>query len=145
MDTLALGPKNPVLDKFNPKEALAELDMLLHHCNANNIPDDVTSDINIATMNYVKSCSAQQPPRNLLMTKRYLKQNNLLAIPFDKGTGICIMKKESYRDKLRDILNLEQFERVTQQRKNAKDMVLKEEERINGTLTKLLRDDKISK
>ena len=95
-------------------------------------------------MKYVKSCSAQQPPRNLIMTKRYLKQNNLLAIPFDKGTGICIMKKESYRDKLRDILNLDQFERVTQQRKNAKDMVLKEEERINGTLTKLLRDDKIS-
>ena len=28
MDTLTLGPKNPVLIKFNPKEALAELDML---------------------------------------------------------------------------------------------------------------------
>ena len=91
MDTLALGPKNPALDKFNPKEALAELDMLLHHCSENNVSDEVTSEINVATMKYVKACSAQQPPRHLIMTRRYLKENNLLAIPFDKGTGICIM------------------------------------------------------
>ena len=109
MDTLALGHKNPVIDKFNPKYALAELDLLLHHCSENNISEDVTSEINIATMKYVKACSAQQPPRNLMMTKRYLKVNNLLAIPFDKGTGICIMKKQTYREKLNDILSLEQF------------------------------------
>ena len=144
MDTLALGPKNPVLDQFNPKEALAELDMLLHHCNRNNVSDDVTSEINVATMKYVKSCSTQQPPRNLIMTKRYLKDNNLLAIPFDKGTGICIMKKETYREKLRDILNLEQFEKVVPGRKNAKDAILKQEECINKTLADLHQSNKIS-
>ena len=144
MDTLALGPKNPVLDKFNPKESLAELDMLLHHCNANNISDDIISEINVATMKYVKACSAQHTPRNLVMTKRYLKENKLLAIPFDKGTGICIMKKDTYRNKLKDILNLEQFEKVIPDRKNAKDAILKEEERINKTLADLRKNNKIS-
>ena len=144
MDTLALGPNNPVLDIFNPKDALAEVDLLLHHCSANNVSDDIVSEINIATMKYVKSCSAQQPPRNLIMTKRYLKENNLLAIPFDKGTGICIMKKQTYIDKLRDILNLDQFEKVISTRKNAKDAILKEEERINTTLNELHRSGKIN-
>ena len=78
------------------------------------------------------------------MTKRYLKENNLLAVPFDKGTGICIMKKETYCNKLKDILNLDQFEKVIPKRKNAKDAILKEEERINTTLDDLRTNNKIS-
>ena len=27
------------------------------------------------------------------MTKRYLKDNGLLVVPFDKGTGICTVKR----------------------------------------------------
>ena len=30
------------------------------------------------------------------MTKKYLKENDLLAVPFDKGVGICIMRKTDY-------------------------------------------------
>ena len=29
----------------------------------------------------------------------------LLAVPYDKGTGICVMKRESYDQKMCDILN----------------------------------------
>ena len=118
--------------------------MVLHHCNTNNVSVDVIYEINVATMKYVKACSAQKSPCNLIVTKRYLKENRLLAIPFDKGTGICIMKKETYRNKLKDILNLEQFEKVIPGRKNAKDAILKEEERINKTLADLLKNNKIS-
>ena len=32
LETLSLGPKNAVLDKFNPHDVLAELDMLLNVC-----------------------------------------------------------------------------------------------------------------
>ena len=32
METLALGPKNAVLDKINHKDILAEVDGLLKHC-----------------------------------------------------------------------------------------------------------------
>ena len=45
------------------------------------------------------------------MTKRYPKENDLLAVPYDKGTGICVMKRESYNEKMCDILELPQFKK----------------------------------
>ena len=53
------------------------------------------------------------------MTKKYLKDNDLdlLAIPFDKGIGICVMKKETYHMKMDTIINLPQFEKVQKKRK----------------------------
>ena len=78
-----------------------------------------------------------------MLTKEYLKNNGLLAIPFDKGIGICIMKKETYNQKLDAITNLPQFEKVVQTRKNAKHPVIKEEERITGMLKDLRDKEKI--
>lgn len=46
------------------------------------------------------------------MTRHYLKENSLVAIPFDKGIGICLMDVETYNNKLSDIVNLPQFEKV---------------------------------
>ena len=62
------------------------------------------------------------------MTKQYLREKDLLAVPFDKGSGICMMKSQTYTSKLNDILNLEQFEKVTVTRKNGRDLYLKEED-----------------
>ena len=102
----SLGPKNSVLEKFNPHDVLAELDGFLNHCKENNATEDLISDINIKTINYIKKCKKQKPSRNISATKRYLKKNNLLAVPFDKGMGICVMKKETYEEKLSAILQL---------------------------------------
>ena len=79
-----------------------------------------------------------------MMTKKYLKDNDLLAIPFDKGIGICIMKKETYETKLDAIINLPQFQKVIITRKNAKHPVLKEEERIVTTLQNMKDTNRIS-
>ena len=68
------------------------------------------------------------------MTKRYLREKDLLAVLFDKGTGICVMKRQTYISKLNNILNLEQFEKVTVTRKNGRGLCLKEEDRINSVL-----------
>ena len=54
------------------------------------------------------------------------------------------MKSKTYREKLDDILKLDQFEEVTNTRKNAKEMCFKEEDRINETLNKLYKDGKLS-
>ena len=54
MKTLSLGPKNAVLDRFEQNDVLAELDDLLKHCKQNKIDSQVISDINIATMKYIK-------------------------------------------------------------------------------------------
>ena len=92
------------------------------------------NDINVATFKYIKSCSKQKSPRNLLLTKRYFKEHDILAVPFDKGVGICLMKRDTYNSKMDDILKLDQFEKLTNPRSNSRDFTLKEEDRINGEL-----------
>ena len=118
MKTLALGPKNAVLDQFDPKDILAELDGLLEHCKNNEVSNEIITDINVKTLNYIKKCKRMKSSRNIILTKKYLKDNNLLAIPFDKGVGICIMSKEQYETKLDAIINLPQFEEVVVTQKN---------------------------
>ena len=52
------------------------------------------------TLKYTKSCSKKRVPRHLLMTKltkRYLNENDLLAVAFEKGTRICGMKCVRYK------------------------------------------------
>ena len=56
--------------------------------------------------------------RNINMTRKYLKENNLLAVPFDKGIGICVMKTETYHKKMDDIIKLPQFEKIEKKCKN---------------------------
>ena len=65
------------------------------------------------------------------MTRRFLKEHDLLAVPFGKGIGICVMKASTYKEKLGAILQLEQFVKVTNTRENTKDLCFNEEQRIN--------------
>ena len=145
IDTLSLGPKNPVLDRFNPKDVLAEVDLLLEHCKRYNVSQTVITDINLKTLNYIKKCKKLKSSRNITMTSKYLKQNDLLAIPFDKGVGICVMKREVYNQKVDAIIQLPQFEKYVKPRKNAKHPLLKEEERIVDTLKELRDTEQIDR
>eukprot|EP00111_Clytia_hemisphaerica_P023398 TCONS_00068918-protein len=143
LDTLSMGPKNSVLTKFDSKGFLAEMDLLLNNLQNPDVTNETINDINIATLKYVKNCSKQKIPRHVKMTNRFLKENALLAVPFDKGTGICVMKENTYQEKMNDILNLSQFVKETPTRKNAREVVLKEEERINSELITLNKNSKI--
>ena len=145
METLSLGPKNAVLNPFEPKDIFTELDLFMEHCEKHHIPDDIITDINVKTLDYVKKCKKLNCSRHIRMTKKYLKDNDLLAVPFDKGIGICLMKKDKYHNKMCDIINLPQFEKVIKVRKNQKHPLLKEEERIQKTLKNLLDENKIGK
>ena len=78
------------------------------------------------------------------MTQKFLKEHEIIAVPFDKGIGICLMKVETYKSKLQDILNLDQFEKLKKPRKNAKNIVIKEQERINGELDSLVEEGEIT-
>ena len=144
LETLALGPKNAVLDRFDPKDILSELDGLLYFCKSRDISDETITDINIKTLNYIKKCKKMKASKNIQLTKKYLKENDLLAVPFDKGIGICIMQKDLYHEKLGKIINLPQFEKVVKKRKNEKSPVLKEEERVRNILKSLKTEGKIT-
>ena len=144
IETLSLGPKNSTLEKFNQNDILSELDSLVSFCKKNKVDNNIITDINVKTLAYIKKCKKQRSPRHVQLTKQYLKQNKLLAIPFDKGIGICIVKIETYNEKLRAILDLPQFEKVAKQRKNEKNPILKEEERVVEFLKNLLENGKLS-
>ena len=143
METLALGPKNAILDRFDPKDILAEIDGLLHHCKISKVSDEMITDINVKRLTYIKKCKQIKSSKNIQMTKKYLKDHDLLAVPFDKGIGICIMKREDYHSKMDKIIALPQFEKLNKLRRNAKHPVLKEEERIVGILKSLHQENKI--
>ena len=144
LETLSLRPKNAVLDKFDPKDILVELDKFLNFCKSKVVSEETITDINVKTLNYIKSCKKMKTSRNILLTQKYLKENNLLAIPFDKGIGICVMGKKTYESKMNSIINLPQFEKVVKNRKNAKHPILKEEERVISILKNLKESGDIS-
>ena len=134
-----------MIDEFNPKEVLAEIDNLLRHCRENGklMMEDWITDINVKTVNYIKKCKKIKCARHLKMTKKYLKDNNLLAVPFDKGVGICLMSKDSYNKKMDKLVKLPQFQKLEKGRSNAKNPILKEEERVINTLKDLKKKGKI--
>ena len=47
--------------------------------------------------------------QKLDVTEKYLKEYNLLAVPIDEDTRICLIKSQAYENKLMDILKLKQF------------------------------------
>ena len=49
-----------------------------------------------------------------------MKDNGLLAVPFDKGVSFCVIQKKTYQKKLKDLLHAEQFS----ERKNLTDSVI---------------------
>ena len=64
LDKLPLRPKNPVSDKFNEIEVLAEIDNLLNHLKSNSISKDVMCNINVATYKYIKNYLTQRKRRH---------------------------------------------------------------------------------
>ena len=138
VETLSLGPRSAVLEDFDPKEVLAEIDNLLRHCKDNGkfLHDEWITGINVKTLNYMKKCKKLKTSRHSL-TKRYLKDNDYLALPFDKGVGICIMSKDNNKKKMDKLINLPQFKKVEKGRANAKNPILKEEERVTNILKDL--------
>ena len=91
----------------------------------------------------------------------YLKANDLLAVPFDKICRLCVMKKSTYSEKLDDVLNSDQFQKINgakdeivtknekrdqfQKINGAKDeIVIKNEKHIIDSLQQLRKQKKIS-
>ena len=78
------------------------------------------------------------------MTQKYLKNHDLLAVPFDKGVGICLMKTKDYKQKMDSLISLPQFKKFDYEQDEDKHPILKEEERIQRILYKLKKQGSIS-
>ena len=64
METLALGPRNPTLDKFDKNDILSELDDLIRFCREKELDENIITDINVKTLVYIKKCNKQKTSRN---------------------------------------------------------------------------------
>ena len=71
----------------------------------------------------------------------FLKDQKLLALPFDKGCSFCVMKQTTYLDKLNKILSSSQFEPCNGE---SDDLTIKTEKLINSILHQLMKHGKIS-
>ena len=58
---------------------------------------------------YRKNVRETPVDRGVKKMHDYLKVSDLLVVPFDKGCGLCVMKKSTYRGKFDDLLNSDQF------------------------------------
>ena len=144
LDTLALGPKNPILDKFDKKDVLAEIDSLLEFGEKRMLSSDTLNEIETATVIYNKKCEKQAPNKGVVLANIFRKDNSLLSVPMDKTNGFAIMSKTLYEKKMGDVLGSKQFGKWVKPRKNAKDPTLVTEDSTNDFLKSLLKENKIS-
>ena len=102
--------------------------------------------INANALLFCQQCTKQLQNRTVIKAKQYLKANNLVAVPSDKGLGFCLKYKAFYVSKVQQLTSGHQFEvyDVTNHRKNAKEVSIAEYERFNAELSVLRRRDLIS-
>ena len=50
--------------------------------------------------------------RALAKVQKYLRDDALIAVPFDKGVGFCVMKESTYAEKLEKVIDCEQFRKL---------------------------------
>ena len=140
-EVLSFGPKHPVRDKFYEINFLADIDSFLSELKLNRKPGEKLCEIEAAAKRYAKNVKQTPADKGVEKARKYLKDNGLLAVPFDKGVGFSVMKKETYERKLKDLLQAEQFS----ERKNLTDsVIMKIEKDINKELLAMKKKDEIS-
>ena len=55
LETLALGPRNPIMEKFDQNDVLAELDSLMEFCKNKKLNEEIITDINVKTLSLLKT------------------------------------------------------------------------------------------
>ena len=68
----------------------------------NRLPREKFSEIEAAARRYAKNVKKTPSVKGAERVRNYLKDNGLLAVPFDKGVGFCVVKNETYEKKLKD-------------------------------------------
>ena len=136
---LALGPKHPVRDKFNETHFLADIDIFLSDLKICKFPGEALCEIEAVAKACAKRAKQTPSDRGCEKARKYLKCNGLVAVPYDKDVGFCVMRKDIYENKLSDTLDSHQFSR----RKGTSDaIVLKIERDINKELLALRKKTK---
>ena len=98
-----------VSDKFNEIHILAEIDIFLSDLRNHKVPGEALFDIEAVAKAYAQREKKTPSDKGVENVRKYLKGNGLVAVPFDKGVGFCLMRKDTYQNKLSDLLESNQF------------------------------------
>ena len=128
-------------DKFNEVHFLAGLDQLVRELRENKSEGEKLCESEDSAKWYAKRVRETPMDRGVKKVHDNLKTKDLMAVPFAQGYDFCVMKKLTCREKLDDVLNLDQFQKINR----AKDEVVIEiEKQINNSLQQLMKQGKIS-
>ena len=131
-EILTFGPKHPVRDKFNEIHFLADIDSFLSELNLHRILGGHLCQTEAASKRYAANVKQTTSDKGVEKARKYLNDNGLLARPFDKGVGFCVMTNEAYEKKLQDSLQAEQFS----EKKNPTDSVIQKIEKDRQRITR---------
>ena len=98
-----------VRDNFSQIHFLADIDSFLSDLKLNRKPGEKLCEIEAAAKRYAKNVKQTPSDKGIEKARKYLKDNGLLAVPFDKDVGFCVMKKETYEKKKIFFGQAEQF------------------------------------
>ena len=128
---LALGPKHPIRDKLDETLFLADNDIFRLDLKNCKVLGEALREIEAVAKAYAKRMKQKPSNKGVEKARKYLKSNGLVAVPYDKGVGFCVIRKETNENKLSDTLDSSQFSKS----KRTSDMiVLKIERDINKEL-----------
>ena len=137
---LALEPKHPLRDKYNETHFLADIDTFLSDLKNCKVPGEAFCEIDAVAKAYAKRVKQTPSDKGIQKARKYLKSNELVAIPYENGVGFCVMRKDTYENKS-DTLDSNQFSKS----KGTNDaIVLKIERDINKELLAMRKKDEIN-
>ena len=144
LELLSKGPKYLIGGKFERHHFFAEVNRFLEKLVAAKCDPSVVNRVNAHAVLYAQKCNRRFGNRLVKKVTSYLKENGIVAVPFDKGLGFCLMKQESYFEKINALCQGSQFQIQKNDRVNAKHPSLREQERFNKVLLDLRKNDAIS-
>ena len=87
---------------------------------------------------YSASVKHTQSGRRVKKAPTYLKRNGLLAVPYKKAIGFCLIREDTYENKLSDLLDSNQFSKKTGQTDS---IVVKIKKDINKEMSAMNKED----
>ena len=106
---LALGTKHPLRVKYNETHFLAEIEIFLSYLKNYNVPGEVFCEINAVAKTYAKTIKQSPSDKGVEKARKYLKSDGLVAVPYNKGVGFCVMRKDTYENRLLNFLDSNLF------------------------------------
>ena len=142
---LRYGPRHPVLTRFDGVATFTEFEKLAYVLESKGLlSDDLKSKLTARLHSYSNDPGNKKIDRSIRNLKEFVKANDLKVVPYDKGCGFAVIRREEYEEKMAGILRGPEFKeyKPAKNAKNPPQIIL--ENRFNATLLRLNKSGQIS-